>query len=63
MSPSSRSAVEGLTRTTKWPKHIELAGAVDWRAAAQAFLALPDLLSADGLPTATISGGSSNGYP
>ena len=24
---------EGVTRTTKWPKHIELAGEVNWRAA------------------------------
>lgn len=23
---------EGVTRTTKWPKHIEVAGAVNWRA-------------------------------
>lgn len=66
---------EGVTRTTKWPKHIELAGEVDWRAAcdeaaewvnadelferlwveAQTFLAMPDLLSADGLPAATMN--------
>ncbi|HEX9870763.1 MAG TPA: HipA domain-containing protein [Candidatus Tectomicrobia bacterium] len=66
---------EGVTRTTKWPKHIELAGEVAWRAAcdeaaqwvnpdelfqrlraaAQTFLALPDLLSADGLPAATMN--------
>jgi serine/threonine-protein kinase HipA len=66
---------EGVTRTTKWPKQIEVAGQVDWkaacdeaaewiepdelfqllRAAAQTFLALPDLLSADGLPTATMN--------
>ena len=24
---------EGVTRTTKWPKHIELAGEVNWRVA------------------------------
>ena len=66
---------EGVTRTTKWPKQIEVAGQADWkaacdeaaewiepdelfqrlRAAAQTFLALPDLLSADGLPVATMN--------
>jgi len=66
---------EGVTRTTKWPKHIELAGEVNWRMAcdevaewvdadelyqrlrlaAQDFLALPDLLSAQGLPDSTMS--------
>ncbi len=66
---------EGVTRTTKWPKHIELAGDVNWRAAcdevaewidadelfqrlrlaAQDFLALPDLLSAQRLPDSTMS--------
>lgn len=66
---------EGVTRTTKWPKHIELAGEVNWRVAcdevsewvdaddlfqrlrhaAQEFLALPDLLSAEGLPDATMN--------
>lgn len=66
---------EGVTRTTKWPRHIEVAGEVDWkqacnevsewtkpdelferlRGAAQAFLALPDLLSAQGLPDATMN--------
>lgn len=66
---------EGVTRTTKWPKHIEVAGRVDWRGAcaeaaqwvnpdelfqrlrraATAFLALPDLLSAEGLPAATMN--------
>jgi len=66
---------EGVTRTTKWPKHIELAGEVNWRRAcdevagwvnadelyqrlrlaAQDFLALPDLLSAQGLPDSTMS--------
>ena len=66
---------EGVTRTTKWPKHIELAGEVNWRAAcaeaaewvcpedlfqqlqasAQEFLALPDLLSDEGLPDATMN--------
>lgn len=66
---------EGVTRTTKWPKHIELAGDVNWRAAcdevaewidadelfqrlqlaAQDLLALPDLLSAQGLPDSTMS--------
>jgi len=66
---------EGVTRTTKWPKQIEVAGQVDWkaacdeaaewiepdelfqrlRAAAQKFLALPDLLSADELPAATMN--------
>ncbi len=66
---------EGVTRTTKWPKQIEVAGQVDWkaacdeaaewiepdelfqrlRAAAQTFLALPDLLSTDGLPAATMN--------
>lgn len=66
---------EGITRTTKWPKSVELAGEVDWRAAcaeasewvdpdelfqrlrvaAQEFLALPDLLSAAGLPAKTMN--------
>ncbi|TBU79703.1 toxin HipA [Pseudomonas daroniae] len=66
---------EGVTRTTKWPRHIELAGEVDWRvacaeaaewvdpdelfqrlkAAAQEFLALPDLLTAEGIPVATMN--------
>lgn len=66
---------EGVTRTTKWPKHIEVAGVVNWRAAcvdveewvnpdelfqrlrtaAGAFLALPDLLSAEGLPAVTMN--------
>lgn len=61
---------EGGTRTTKWPKHIEVVGEVAWRAAcdeaeqwvnpdelfqglraaAETFLALSYLLSADGLP-------------
>ncbi|MES2820846.1 MAG: HipA domain-containing protein [Pseudomonadota bacterium] len=33
---------EGITRTTKWPKHIEVAGEVDWRQACQAVADLTD---------------------
>ena len=66
---------EGVTRTTKWPQSIEIAGEVNWRqacaalaqwtdtdvlyerlrGAAQDFLALPDLLSDQGLPNSTMN--------
>lgn len=66
---------EGVTRTSKWPQPIEVAGEVNWRmacaataqwtdaealferlrAAAQTFLALPDLLHDQGLPDATMN--------
>lgn len=66
---------EGVTRTTKWPRPIEIAGEVEWRkacvaagewvnadelferlrTAAQSFMALPDLLSDEGLPAATMN--------
>jgi serine/threonine-protein kinase HipA len=66
---------EGVTRTTKWPQPIELAGEVDWRkaceevgiwadaeelferlrTAARDFMALPDLLTDEGLPLATMN--------
>ncbi|WP_417702426.1 type II toxin-antitoxin system HipA family toxin [Pseudomonas sp.] len=66
---------EGITRTTKWPQPIEVAGEVNWRqacaslaqwtnaevlyerlrGAAQNLLALPDLLSDQGLPSATMN--------
>ena len=66
---------EGITRTTKWPQPIEIAGEVNWRqacaalgqwsdadvlyerlrGAAQNFLALPDLLSDQGLPNSTMN--------
>ncbi len=66
---------EGVTRTTKWPQPIEMAGEVDWRkacdavvswtdsealferlrAAARQFMALPDLLTDEGVPQATMN--------
>jgi serine/threonine-protein kinase HipA len=66
---------EGITRTTKWPQSIEVAGEVNWRQACAAlaqwtntdvlyerlrdaannFLALPDLLSDQGLPSSTMN--------
>ena len=66
---------EGVTRTTKWPQPIELAGEVNWRkaceevgiwadaeevferlrTAARDFMALPDLLTDEGLPPATMN--------
>jgi serine/threonine-protein kinase HipA len=66
---------EGVTGTATWPRHIELSGEVNWRAAcaemsewvnpdelferlrtaAQSLLALPDLLSDEGLPVATMN--------
>jgi hypothetical protein len=66
---------EGVTRTTKWPKGLEVAGEVKWREVcdslaqigdpqalyeglredAARFMALPDMLAADGLPEATMN--------
>ncbi|RON51052.1 HipA domain-containing protein [Pseudomonas frederiksbergensis] len=66
---------EGVTRTTKWPKDLEVAGEVKWRevcnaladigdpeslfenlrADADRLLALPDILTASGLPEATMN--------
>ncbi|WP_166221973.1 type II toxin-antitoxin system HipA family toxin [Pseudomonas atagonensis] len=76
---------EGVTRTTKWPRELEVAGDVDWRgvcraladiadpddplaglsdatdcferlrADAQRLAALPDILSASGLPARTMN--------
>ncbi|MHC8405010.1 type II toxin-antitoxin system HipA family toxin [Pseudomonas sp. TMB3-21] len=66
---------EGVTRTTKWSKDLEVGGEVKWRAVCEAlsmigdpealfeglrddarrFLALPDILSASGLPEATLN--------
>lgn len=66
---------EGVTRTSKWPKALEVAGEIDWRGVCQALsgitdpqhaferlrqdadhlLALPDILSASGLPDVTMN--------
>lgn len=66
---------EGGTRTTKWPKHLEVAGEVKWREVCNALamigdpealyeglrkdadhlLALPDILTASGLPEVTMN--------
>jgi serine/threonine-protein kinase HipA len=66
---------EGVTRTTKWPKHLEVAGEVKWREVCNALamigdpealyeglrkdadhlLALPDILTASGLPEVTMN--------
>jgi serine/threonine-protein kinase HipA len=66
---------EGVTRTTKWPKDLEVAGEVKWRRVCDALagignsealyetlredahrlLALPDILTASGLPEATMN--------
>ena len=66
---------EGVTRTTKWPKELEVAGEVKWRAVCDALgtisdpqalyeglradanhlRALPDILTASGLPDATMN--------
>lgn len=66
---------EGVTRTTKWPQPIELAGEVNWRkacdavapwtdseelferlrTAARQFMALPDLLTDEHVPSATMN--------
>ena len=66
---------EGVTRTTKWPQPIELAGEVNWRkacdavapwtdseelferlrTAARRFMALPDLLTDEHVPSATMN--------
>lgn len=66
---------EGVTRTTKWPKDLEVAGEVKWREVCHALaqigdpevlyerlrsdadrlLALPDILTASGLPEATMN--------
>ena len=66
---------EGVTRTTKWPKHLEVAGEVKWREVCNAMaligdpealyeglrkdadhlLALPDILTASGLPEVTMN--------
>jgi serine/threonine-protein kinase HipA len=67
--------VEGVTRTTKWPKALEVAGDINWRGVCDALAeiidpeqsferlrqdaehlrALPDILVAGGLPTATLN--------
>ncbi|MGF0240176.1 type II toxin-antitoxin system HipA family toxin [Gordonia sp. IEGM753] len=66
---------EGVTRTTKWPRALEVAGEVQWREVcsslrgvsdpdalyeglredADHLMALPDILSASGLPDATMN--------
>lgn len=66
---------EGVTRTTKWPKHLEVAGEVKWQEVCNALamigdpealfeglrkdadhlLALPDILTASGLPEVTMN--------
>nr|WP_306218669.1 HipA domain-containing protein [Pseudomonas sp. Pse1] len=66
---------EGITRTTKWSRELEIAGDVDWRGVCEALtgivdspviferlrneaarlLALPDLLTASGLPEVTMN--------
>ncbi len=66
---------EGITRTTKWPKALEVAGDINWRGVCDALTevvdpelsferlrhdaehlrALPDILAASGLPTATLN--------
>ncbi|WP_439863665.1 HipA domain-containing protein [Pseudomonas antarctica] len=66
---------QGITRTTKWPKALEVAGDINWRGVcdslaelvdpeqsyerlrhdAEQLRALPDILVASGLPTATFN--------
>lgn len=66
---------KGITRSTKWPGRMEVAGDIDWRQVcaslkplidpdaaltrlredAERLRALPDLLSAGGLPEATLN--------